>query len=118
MRAVPGALEQILDNVLDNALAVSPAGATIEVGISPAGSGWALSVTDAGPGLADKDKQKALRRFWRGDSSRPGSGLSMAIAGALATAGGGSLELQDNPAGPGLHAVVRLEPAIDTTARR
>lgn len=118
VRAVPGALEQILDNVLDNALAVSPAGATIEVGISPAGSGWALSVTDAGPGLSDEDKQKALRRFWRGDSSRPGSGLGLAIAGALAAAGGGSLELQDNPAGPGLRAVVRLEPAIDATARR
>jgi signal transduction histidine kinase len=66
-----------------------------------------LTITDEGPGLSDDDKDRALRRFWRGDTIRPGSGLGLAIADGLARASGGSLTLHDGPT-RGLRVVVTL----------
>jgi signal transduction histidine kinase len=95
--AVPGAVEQILDNLLDNALKVSPPGSTVTVTLTSGTSQHRLSVSDQGPGLSDDDKQRAPRRFWRGDTSTPGTGLGLAIASALASASGGHLDLADTP---------------------
>jgi signal transduction histidine kinase len=103
--AVPGAIEQIIDNLLDNALAASPAGSTIEVTVSRGTETHRLVVGDRGPGLSDQDKERATRRFWRGDTTRSGSGLGLAIATSLATASGGALTLGDN-AGGGLAVTV------------
>lgn len=112
--AVRGAVEQIIGNLLDNALAVAPDGSTITVGLDVDGDRVRLSVADRGPGLGDDEKERATERFWRGDTDRRrttagaagGTGLGLAIARRLAEAGGGSLELRDNPGG-GL--VVALE---------
>jgi signal transduction histidine kinase len=116
VRALPGAIEQILDNVLDNAIAATPAGRSVHVSIDPpAGPGSApeghdgirhrLVIADEGPGLPDADKQRALSRFWRGSSTTGGTGLGLPIAHALAAASGGSLDLLDRPGG-GLAVVV------------
>ena len=112
VRVVPGAVEQMLDNLLDNALLVSAAGATVEVGLERTTEGAALRVVDHGPGLSDADKREAMRRFWRGDTTRPGTGLGLAIVDALATASGGSTVLSDT-AGGGLTVTVRLARATD-----
>lgn len=108
--AVPGAIEQIVDNVFDNAIDIAPSGTTVTVELRHGATHHVLVITDEGPGLSDEDKERALRRFWRGDTHRPGSGLGLAIAGGLARASGGSLTLQDGPAG-GLAVVVSL-PAV------
>jgi signal transduction histidine kinase len=105
--AVPGAIEQILDNVLDNALGIAPQGTTVTITVEHGATYHRLTVTDEGPGLSDDEKDRALRRFWRGDTQRPGSGLGLAIADGLARASGGSLALHDGPAG-GLCVVVEL----------
>ena len=105
--AVPGAIEQILDNLLDNAIGVAPAGSTVTVTVIAGTTTHRLVVTDHGPGLSDDDKERATRRFWRGDTSRPGSGLGLAIAASLARASGGSLSLADAPSG-GLAVMVDL----------
>lgn len=101
--SVPGAIEQIIDNLLDNALAVSTPGSTIDVvldgGADGGTDGHRLVVRDHGPGLSDADKERATRRFWRGDTSRPGSGLGLAIAASLARASGGDLTLGDTSGG-------------------
>lgn len=105
--AVPGAVEQVLDNLLDNALNASADGTTIRLELTPGTDGHRLVVTDEGPGLGDEDKARALRRFWRGDATTPGTGLGLAIASALVTGSGGTIELRD--AHPhGLRVVVRL----------
>jgi signal transduction histidine kinase len=109
-RAVPGAIEQVLDNLLDNALNASPDGATVRLELAPGSAEHVLTVTDEGSGLDDEDKERALRRFWRGDASTPGTGLGLAIAQSLLARSGGSLELEDAP-GTGLRAVVRVMPA-------
>ncbi len=97
--AVPDAPEQILDNLIDNAIAASPAGGHVLVTVAPAGAMHELRVQDEGPGLSDELKGRALDRFWRADVSRSGSGLGLPIATALAEASGGSLELGDTPGG-------------------
>lgn len=117
VNVVAGSVEQILDNLLDNALAVSAPGSEIGVRIDssePLGSGTApstraveLHVIDHGPGLSDEAKTDALRRFWRGDHSKPGTGLGLAIVETLAVSSGGSVRLQDTPGG-GLTVVVAL----------
>ena len=107
VRTVPGAIEQILDNVLDNALLVSPRGATVSVVLDVSAVSATVSIVDHGPGLSDDDKRDAMRRFWRGDTSRPGTGLGLAIVDALATASGGSATLSDT-AGGGLTVAVTL----------
>lgn len=109
-RAVPGAVEQVLDNLLDNALNASRPGATVRLELSPGDDLHLIVVADEGPGLDDADKERALRRFWRGASATPGTGLGLAIASALATGSGGSIELHDAPGG-GLQAEVRLQAA-------
>ncbi len=108
VRCIPGAIEQILDNLFDNALAVTAPGGGIEVEIDGRRDGIIeLRVVDHGPGLSDAAKADAMRRFWRGDTSRPGTGLGLAIVETLATSSGGGATLLDT-AGGGLTVVVDL----------
>ncbi|MDO8390042.1 MAG: HAMP domain-containing sensor histidine kinase [Actinomycetota bacterium] len=105
--AAPGAMEQILDNTLDNALNVSPEGSLIVVRLRADGDRRTVVIEDHGPGLSDDDKERATRRFWRKTATTPGTGLGLAIASSLARASSGSLTLTDSPGG-GLSVVVTL----------
>ena len=112
VRCVAGGIEQILDNLLDNALTVSRAGERIDVEIHRAAElthdGFVqLRVVDHGPGLDDTAKADAMRRFWRGDATRPGTGLGLAIVETLATSSGGRTVLVDTVGG-GLTVIVEL----------
>ena len=105
--AVPNGVEQILDNLIDNAITASPQGAHVAVSIVSGRGEHSLIVADEGPGLSDDLKARALDRFWRLDGSRPGTGLGLPIAQALAQASGGWLALRDGVAG-GLAVTVTL----------
>ncbi len=94
--SVPGGVEQILDNLLDNAMSASPPGTTITATISEGRNRHELSVSDTGPGLDDANKQQATERFWRADPSKPGTGLGLAIIKSLVDASRGELMLSDN----------------------
>jgi signal transduction histidine kinase len=108
--AVPSGVEQILDNLIDNAIAASPAGGRVSVTVAPGDAQHRLTIADEGSGLSDELKARALDRFWRSDDSRPGTGLGLPIARALAEASGGSLRLSDGTAG-GLAVTVTLPAA-------
>lgn len=110
VRADPAAVEQIIDNLLDNALHVSPPNGTITARVERSAGGCRLIILDDGPGLSDEEKQLATQRFWRGDHSRPGTGLGLAIVESLATSWGARFTLGDAPSG-GLAAVVTFVPA-------
>ncbi|MFI6466820.1 ATP-binding protein [Streptomyces sp. NPDC050528] len=105
--ASPGHLEQVLDNVLSNALEVSPDGATITVRSELRGDEVELTVTDEGPGMSDADKSRAFDRFWRGQglTGRTGSGLGLAVVRQLVTDDGGTVALRDAPGGGLLVAI-------------
>ncbi|MBT2396349.1 HAMP domain-containing sensor histidine kinase [Streptomyces sp. ISL-100] len=108
----PGHLDQVLDNVLSNALEVSPDGGTITVRTESRGDAVLLSVLDEGPGMSDAEKSRAFDRFWRGQglTGRSGSGLGLAIVKQLVTDDGGIVTLRDAPGG-GLWVEIRLRAA-------
>ncbi|MER5432129.1 HAMP domain-containing sensor histidine kinase [Streptomyces sp. NPDC002588] len=99
--ASPGHLEQVLDNVLSNALEVSPDGGTITVRTEAGAGDVVLSVADEGPGMSDAEKSRAFDRFWRGQglTGRSGSGLGLAVVRQLVTDDGGTVALTDAPGG-------------------
>ncbi|MFF7737442.1 ATP-binding protein [Streptomyces sp. NPDC007984] len=108
----PGQLEQVLDNVLSNALEVSPDGGTITVRVEQRGDEVTLSVCDRGPGMSDAEKSRAFDRFWRGQglTGRSGSGLGLAVVKQLVTDDGGTVSLTDSPGG-GLCVTITLRAA-------
>jgi signal transduction histidine kinase len=105
----PGDLDQILDNLLSNAVEVSPSGTRITVGLLGGDGRIAeIHVTDQGPGLREEDRLRAFDRLWQGKSQRSGhSGLGLAIVRQLAVRNGLDVELRAAPGG-GLDAVVLL----------
>ncbi|MCX5060323.1 HAMP domain-containing histidine kinase [Streptomyces sp. NBC_00452] len=114
--ASPGHLDQVLDNVLSNALEVSPDGGTITARFETAGDEVILSVLDEGPGMSDAEKSRAFDRFWRGQglTGRSGSGLGLAVVKQLVTDDGGTVALRDAPGG-GLCVEIRLRAAAQRT---
>ena len=93
--ATVGAIEQVIDNYVDNALEVVPAGSTITILIKADSDLTQISVLDEGPGLPEADLAKAFNRFWRARSDTHGSGLGLAIVERLAEASGGHAELRN-----------------------
>lgn len=108
--AIPGAIDQIVDNLVDNALGASPTGAEVLVRIAPTASGrTSLHVLDRGSGMTEADRGQAFERFWRGSGTeRAGSGLGLAIVAQLARASGADARL-DAREGGGTDAVIVFE---------
>jgi signal transduction histidine kinase len=106
--AVAGGVEQIIDNLVDNAFDVSPPDSELQIVVETIGRHVELHVIDAGPGLSEADRIRAFERFWRAPGAPTGgSGLGLAIVRQLAEAGGGTVELRAAPSG-GIDAVVTL----------
>ena len=106
---VPGDLDQILDNLLANALDASAEDGRIQIelaGNQP--GGLEVQVIDEGPGMSENDRRRAFDRFWQGAGTRGGhSGLGLAIVRQLALRNEVSVELR--PSEPtGLAAVIRI----------
>ncbi|MCZ8106038.1 MAG: ATP-binding protein [Burkholderiales bacterium] len=108
---------QALANLVDNALKYAPAGedpalhASITVSAARRGETVELVVADRGPGIPAEDRARVLDRFVRleGARTRPGFGLGLSLAAAVARLHGGLLRLEDNA--PGLRAVLVLPAA-------
>ena len=108
VHATPGRLDQVLDNLVENALAVAPAGSTITVTARPTAAGAELHVRDQGPGMSDDERARAFDRFWRSErTTTDGTGLGLAIVKRLVESDGGTIELRA-AAGGGLDVVVGL----------
>ena len=112
--ATPGHLEQILDNLLANAIEATPEGGRISVVVTSAGSVVTVAVADTGPGMSAAAREQALHRFWSespagtgAPADRHGSGLGLAIVDRLVTVDQGSLRLEAGSDG-GLVAVIEL----------
>jgi two-component system sensor histidine kinase MprB len=101
----PLRLEQVLINLLDNAVKFSPPGGTVAVRLD----GGELTVRDHGPGIPGEDLPHVFERFWRSPSARslPGSGLGLSIVARVVAESGGRVALEPAPGG-GTLARVRL----------
>ncbi len=102
----PIRLEQMLTNLLSNALRYTPAGGQIEVTITSMPKVARLTVHDTGPGIPPEALPYIFERFYRADKSRSriegGSGLGLAIARNLARAHGGDLTATNHASGGAL----------------
>jgi signal transduction histidine kinase len=104
--AIGGAVEQIVDNLVDNAIGHSPSGTAVLVRVRPLGRNVELTVVDAGPGMTPEQRERAFDRFWRADSTADGSGLGLAIVKNLVELGRGTVALAPGPSGSGITATV------------
>ncbi len=116
-------LQQVLVNLLENAVQHTPAGTPVEVTVIPAdpgrlGSRHAVLVTDHGPGIARVDQPHIFERFWRGDASRHrhtgGSGLGLSIVSSIVAAHGGLSGVTSSP-GRGTTIRITLPATASTT---
>jgi signal transduction histidine kinase len=90
-----GRLDQVLSNLIANALQNTPAGGAITLNAERSPGGICLKVTDNGRGIPAEDLPNIFDRFWRGDERRQaGSGLGLAIARQLVQAYGGSISVE------------------------
>jgi signal transduction histidine kinase len=92
-----GHLEQILDNLIANALDALNPGNLVRLTTTATATGARITVTDNGPGMSAEDRDRAFLRFTT--SSPNGTGLGLAIVHRLAISNGGTVRLDQTPGG-------------------
>ncbi len=112
---------QTIANLIDNALKYAASKEGLPAGVKPevlirarrVDGSVELTVADRGPGIAAGDRARVLDRFVRleGSRSRPGSGLGLSLAAAVARMHGGTVELEDNEPGLRVRVTLPAEPA-------
>lgn len=96
-RLGPGDLDQMLDNLIANALDSVPEGGRVAVRADEGPGTVLVRVSDDGPGMSEHARANAFHRF--GHSGTGGNGLGLAIVHRLATANGGRVTLDQTPGG-------------------
>lgn len=112
--ADPQRVEQVVGNLISNALRYIPEGGEIRLSMTQDDNMVSLSVQDNGPGIPEEDLPYIFDRFWRKDKSRArtsgGSGLGLTIARQLIESQSGTIHAENCPEG-GLIIVVSLPSA-------
>jgi len=108
-------LQEMLGNVLDNACKWAAHLVAVQAALET--QGLVITIDDDGPGLPAEQRAVVLQRGVRADEQVPGSGLGLAIVDDMARLYGGSIALQDSPAG-GLRAVLTLPAALASATGR
>jgi signal transduction histidine kinase len=127
--ADPARVQQVLTNLVSNAVRYTPDGGTVTVTLRllpgarhPATPPMVrLDVADSGPGLAPAEVARVFERFWRADAARArvtgGAGLGLAIARQLVAAQGGGIGVDSAPgAGSRFWFTLPLAPAAARVA--
>lgn len=95
----PQRFQQVVGNLIDNALRYTPAGSSIDLAIWRNNGTVELTVADEGPGIPDNELEHVFDRFWRGEKSRAratgGAGLGLSIARQLVEAQGGKISARN-----------------------
>jgi len=94
-------LQQMLANLLENAIEHSRDAAQVFVDLERADTGTLLRIGDNGPGVSPIDREHLFQRFYRGDQSRktPGNGLGLSLVKAIAELHNAEIELLDGTEG-------------------
>jgi two-component system, OmpR family, sensor kinase len=112
-------LRQVLANLVNNALAHTPAGSPVEVRVGASSldgrPGAAVEVVDHGPGLTPEQAERVFERFYRADPARShtdgGTGLGLSIVAALVAVHGGTVQVDSVPGrGARFRVVLPLAP--------
>lgn len=93
----PGRVQQVLSNLVGNAVKFTPAGGRIVIRAANADGTVQISVSDTGPGIPPDRLEQVFGRFWQADrTDRRGLGLGLAIAKAIIDAHGGRIWVESD----------------------
>jgi len=108
----PSRLDQVVTNLLTNALKFTPPGGDVHVSVSRMNGEARMEVEDSGPGIAPDEIDHVFERFWRGGAARSasGSGVGLAVVAELVRAHHGRVEVASSP-GEGARFLVTLPAA-------
>ena len=104
----PDALERVLRNLIDNALAAIQPTGQIDVQLRRRNGYAEAHIADDGPGVPEHERQRIFERFVRLDASKPGHGLGLAIARRIAQQHDGDLTCDLAPTGTGASFTLRI----------
>jgi two-component system sensor histidine kinase KdpD len=110
-------LQQVLSNLIENAIKYTPSGSAIEITAERLFSGVRLAVADRGPGIPVGLEDKVFEKFYRfeSESTRSGAGLGLALCRAIVDAHDGGITAANRPDGGAVFTLalpVREPPAI------
>lgn len=112
-------LVEAVGNLVANAIAYSPQGSRVAIGVQADEQVVAISVTDHGVGISAADQERVFERFYRADSARSsrtgGTGLGLAIVRHATSQHGGEVRVWSQP-GRGSTFTIRL-PLVSTPTR-
>lgn len=115
----PQRFQQVIGNLIDNALRYTPEGSTIDLQIKQVDNAVELTVADEGQGIPEEGLNYVFDRFWRGEKSRArstgGAGLGLSIARQLVEAQGGKIKAS-NRSPRGFEVQVTIPIATNSTA--
>jgi two-component system sensor histidine kinase TctE len=107
IHADPSLLDDLLSNLVDNALKYTPAGGSVTVNAGQQSGRPYLAVEDNGPGIPEAERQRVRQRFYRlPNSAGHGSGLGLAIVDEIAQLYGASLLIGPGAGGVGTKVVL------------
>jgi two-component system sensor histidine kinase TctE len=105
--ADPSLLDDLLSNLVDNALKYTPAGGSITVSAGERNGSPFLAVEDTGPGIAEAERQRVRQRFYRlPNSPGYGSGLGLAIVDEIAQLYGATMTIGSGAGGQGTRVLL------------
>ncbi len=107
--ADPSLLDDLLSNLVDNALKYTPAGGTVTVSAGEGGGKRFIAVEDTGPGIPESERERVKQRFYRlPNSPGHGSGLGLAIVDEIARLYDASVTIGAGANGIGTKVLVRF----------
>jgi signal transduction histidine kinase len=112
-------IEQVIGNLLSNAMKYSSSDSIVEIGVSRDDGTAELAVADSGIGIAQTDIEDIFRPFWRADglAEQPGTGLGLSVVRKIVLAHGGTIAVESAP-GSGSVFRVRIPAACEERSHR
>jgi two-component system sensor histidine kinase TctE len=110
VRGQPLLLQEMVSNLVDNALRYTPPGGSVTVRVLPGNGQLLLEVEDSGAGIPESERERVFSPFYRAAASMQvnpgGAGLGLAIVRDIAVLHGGTVTLSDGAGGRGLKVTV------------
>jgi two-component system, OmpR family, sensor histidine kinase TctE len=109
IRANPSLLDDLLSNLVDNALKYTPAGGSVTAGAGEKNGRPYLCVVDSGPGIPEGERQRVRQRFYRmPNSPGHGSGLGLAIVDEIARLYDATMTIESGANGAGTRVLIQF----------